>query len=163
MSGEQLGRLFWPNSLPATRARLARHGLSRLSRLGVLTPLSRRVGGVRAGSAGLCFGVGLAGQWLLPPTGKRTRSPHTPGERYLLHHLAVGQLYVELVEAQRQGESELLAFEPEPQCWRTFASGFGVTVTLKPDAYAKLGIGEYELSWLIDLRGGQSDDRFGDK
>lgn len=151
MSGEQLGRLFWPEGLPATRARLARHGLARLSRLGVLAPLSRRVGGVRAGSTGLCFGVGLAGQRLLPRSGKRPRSPHTPGERYLRHHLAVADLYVELTEAQRHGLTELLAFEPEPGCWRDFAGGFGVTITLKPDAYAKLGGGEYEYSWLIEI------------
>ncbi len=151
MSGGQLGRLFWPDGLPATRARLARHGLSRLSRLGVLAALSRRVGGVRAGSAGLCFAVGPAGQRLLPPDGRRPRSPYTPGERYLRHLLAVAGLYVELVEAQRQGDTEVLVFEPEPECWRTYTAGFGVTVTLKPDAYVKLGIGEYEYSWLIEV------------
>lgn len=152
MSGEQLQRLFWPDGLPETRARLARHGLARLSRLGVLAPLSRRVGGVRAGSAGLCFASGLAGQRLLAShPGKRARSPHTPGERYLRHHLAVAELYVELIEAERRREAELLVFDPEPDCWRTYPSAYGVAVTLKPDAYLKLGIGEYEHSWLIEV------------
>ena len=80
LSGEQLQRLYWPDGTRATRARLARHGLARLSSLGVITPLARRVGGVRSGSQGLTFAVGLAGQRLLASEGsrRRARGPHTP-------------------------------------------------------------------------------------
>jgi hypothetical protein len=153
MSGEQLQRLFWPDGTPATRARLARHGLARLSDLGVLAPLARRVGGVRAGSRGRCFAVGLAGQRLLAKEGsnRRARHPHTPGERYLAHTLAVAHIYVELMEAERQGRADLLAFDPEPACWRTYLGPFGARLVLKPDAYVKLGIGDYEFSWLVEL------------
>jgi hypothetical protein len=153
MSGEQLQRLFWPQGSPQTRARLARHGLARLSELGVLTPLARRVGGVRAGSRGSCFAVGLAGQRLLNDGGskRRARSPYTPGERYLAHTLAVAQIYVELVEAGRRGAADLLAFESEPGCWRPYLGPFVARLVLKPDAYLKLGIGEYECSWLLEL------------
>jgi hypothetical protein len=153
MSGAQLQRLFWPEGSPQTRARLARHGLARLSELGVLTPLTRRVGGVRAGSRGSCFAVGLAGQRLLAAgdSTRRARHPYTPGERYLAHTLAVAQIYVELVEAERGGASDLLAFDPEPGCWRPYLGLFAARLVLKPDAALKLGVGEYEFSWLLEL------------
>ncbi|MGD1056964.1 MAG: replication-relaxation family protein [Solirubrobacteraceae bacterium] len=153
LSGEQLQRLFWPEGSPETRARLARHGLARLSRLSVISPLARRVGGVRSGSQGLTFALGIAGQRLLAAEGstRRARYPHTPGERYLAHTLAVARVYVELVERSRQGACELLAYDPEPACWRPYLAGFGTRVVLKPDAYAKLGSGEYLYSWLLEL------------
>ncbi len=153
MSGEQLQRLFWPEGLPQTRARLARHGLARLSELGVLAPLARRVGGVRAGSRGSCFAVGLAGQRLLNSgdSKRRARSPYTPGERYLAHTLAVAEIYVELVEVERRGAADLLAFDPEPVCWRTYLGPYGARLVLKPDASVKLGVGDYEFSWLVEM------------
>jgi hypothetical protein len=152
MSGQQLQRLFWSQGSAQTRTRLARHGLSRLVRLGVLAPLGRRVGGVRSGSAGRCFALGLCGQRLLATEAlaRRVRQPYTPGERYLAHLLAVGQLYVELVEGQRGGGAEVLAFDPEPACWRPYLGPYGARMVCKPDAYLKLGSGEYEYSWFIE-------------
>ena len=153
MSGDQLQRLFWPDGSPQTRARLARHGLSRLSELDVLAPLARRVGGVRAGSAGTCFAAGLAGQRLLSSreSARRVRRLYTPGERYLTHTLAVGQLYVELVETGRRKQAELVVYQPEPECWRAFLGPFGARIPCKPDAYVKLGVGDYDYSWLVEL------------
>ena len=153
LSGEQLQRLYWPEGSPETRARLARHGLGRLSRLGVITPLARRVGGVRSGSQGLTFAVGLSGQWLLASgdSTRRARHPYTPGERYLAHTLAVAQIYVELVETERRDAGDLLAFDPEPVCWRPYLGPYAARLMLKPDAYLRVGVGEYEFSWLLEL------------
>lgn len=153
LSGRQLQRLFWPEGSAETRARLARHGLARLSRMGVLAPLARRVGGVRSGSQGLTVAVGIAGQRLLATEGstRRARYPHTPGERHLAHTLAIASVYVELVERDRRGECELLAYDPEPACWRPYLAGFGVRQICKPDAYVRLGAGEYVRSWLLEL------------
>ncbi|MGA7705762.1 MAG: replication-relaxation family protein [Solirubrobacteraceae bacterium] len=153
LSGEQLQRLYWPEGSPETRARLARHGLARLSHLGVITPLARRVGGVRSGSKGLTFAVGLSGQRLLASEAstRRARHPYTPGERYLAHTLAVAQIYVELVEAERRDACDLLAFHAEPACWRAYLGPFAARLMLKPDAYIKLGVGEYEFSWLLEM------------
>jgi len=154
MSGAQLRELFWPEGTPATRARLARRGLARLADLAVLERLPRRVGGVRAGSSGLVFAPGRVGARLLqqPERGahQRVRRAYTPGERYLAHTLAVGQLYVDLVCATRWGLAELLAFDPEPACWRRYNGPYGARLTLKPDAYIRLGVGDYELSWFIE-------------
>lgn len=149
MSGAQLGELLWDEVSPNARARVARRGLSRLARLGVLQPLARRVGGARSGSASTTFAVGRAGQYLLR-SGRRVRAAHTPGARYLAHTLAVAQLYVDLVAVERQEQAELVRFEPEPECWRPYMAGFGARQVLKPDAYVKLARGDYEFSWFIE-------------
>jgi hypothetical protein len=153
MSGAQLGRLFWPEGSPRTRGRLARRGLNRLSQLDILEPLARRVGGERAGSASTTFAVGRAGQHILraeQQSGLRVRRAHTPGARYLAHTLAVAGLYVDLVDAERQGLLEVAAFSPEPACWRAYTGAWGARLTLKPDAYLKLTVGDYEYSWFIE-------------
>jgi hypothetical protein len=147
MSGAQLQRLFWPEGSPQTRARLARHGLSRLCDLGVLAPLARRVGGVRSGSSGRCFALGIAAG---AQGHRQARSPYTPGERYLAHTLAVAELYVELVEGERWGLAQLHTFDPEPACWRPYPGPWGSRRTLKPDAYCKVGAGEWAYSWLVE-------------
>ena len=153
MSGAQLGRLFWPEGSPSTRGRLARRGLNRLSQLDVLEPLARRVGGERSGSASTTYAVGRAGQYILQSeraSGRRVRRAYTPGARYLAHTLAVAELYVDLVDAERRGRLEIAAFSPEPECWRPYTGAWGAALTLKPDAYLKLTVGDYEYSWFIE-------------
>jgi hypothetical protein len=145
MSGRQLQELLWGEVSPSARGRVARRGLARLVRLGVLEPLARRVGGERAGSASTTFAVGRAGQYLLK-SGRRVRAAYTPGARFLAHTLAVAQLYVDL----RRSSAELEIFEPEPECWRPYIVGFGARQVCKPDAFLKLAIGDYEFSWFIE-------------
>ncbi len=152
MSGGQLRELFWPQGSTDTRARLARRGLARLAKLELLSPLARRVGGVRAGSSGTTFSLGPSAQRLLTtdsPT-RRVRPPRTPGERYLKHTLAVAQLYVDLTVLTRSGRAELTAFDPEPDCWCSYPGPYGAPLLLKPDASLKLGIGEYLFSWFVE-------------
>ncbi len=153
MSGAQLGRLFWSEGSPRTRGRLARRGLNRLTQLDILEPLARRVGGERSGSASTTFAVGRAGQYILQSeraSGRRVRRAYTPGARYLAHTLAVAQLYVDLVDAERQGLVEIATFSPEPECWRPYTGAWGASLTLKPDAYLKLGIGEHIYSYFAE-------------
>ena len=45
---------------------------------------------------------------------------HEPGLAFVRHTLAVTELYVRLREAERAGTLELLEFEPEPECWRSY-------------------------------------------
>jgi hypothetical protein len=131
---------------------LARHGLGRLTRLGVLAPLGCRIGGVRSGSSGRCYALGLAGQRLLASgrPERQPRHPYTPGERYLAHTLAVAELYVVLTERERHGTVEIIAFDPEPDCWRPYPGPWGARLTLKPDAYLKLGAEMFAFSWFIE-------------
>jgi len=156
-SGDQLRRTCFADdhaSAPASRARQARRGLARLVDLGLLTRLTRRVGGVRAGSSGFVYALAPSGQRLIagwrgdPPL--RGRQPHEPGPQFADHRLAVSEIYTRL-EAGSAGRSTLLRFDAEPDCWRSFAGPYGTAQRLKPDAFAAIqGAGE-ELLWFIEV------------
>jgi hypothetical protein len=149
MSSRQLRALFFTEGSSQAKARAANRRLARLSDLGLLSRLPQRVGGVRSGSDGVVFAVGVAGQRVLAgssPT-RRPRRAHVPGARYLAHTLAVAELYVTLTRHAREG----LVFEPEPACWREYPGAYGSLLVLKPDAAVRLLVGEFELSWLIEI------------
>jgi len=75
------------------------------------------------------------------------RRPWTPGALFLVHTLAVAELYVRLREAERAGYLELPVFLAEPASWqRTVSLG-----TLKPDAYVLLAHGSIEDAWWIEV------------
>lgn len=151
-SGGQLERLFWHEGAPASRARQARRTLARLTAWRLLDRLPRVIGGRRAGSRGFIYTLGPSGMRLLArQAGGRVRRLSTPGDRYINHTLAVSELYAELVSAERAARADLLAFDFEPECWAQFPGAWGVTLTLKPDAYIELGIGDYDYSWLVEI------------
>jgi hypothetical protein len=139
----------------ASAARTVRRTLARLTTLGVLARLDRRVGGVRAGSAGYVYYLGPVGQRLVAYwEGRgliRGRYRPEPGGRYVRHRLAVSELYVKLHAADRAGELDLLAFDAEPDCWRHHLDGFGGSAMLKPDAFVRLGIGAYEDRCFVEV------------
>lgn len=152
MSGRQIQALHFPagvhiSELSATRAR--QRVLMRLIRDEVLTPLARRVGGVRAGSAGIVVGPGLLAQRVLRAPGPRRR-PYEPTSRFFDHTLAVSQLVVDLTVAARDGRIESVEYESEPSCWREFASISGRRV-LKPDLRLALGVDGYDLRWFCEI------------
>src|SRR5437899_3294551 len=85
LTGRQIERLHFAELAGAHRDRTRRRALERLVSCQLLTPLERRIGGVRAGSAGLVFGLGSAGQRLRAilsgdetATLRRARQPGTP-------------------------------------------------------------------------------------
>jgi hypothetical protein len=129
--------------------RRVRQSLASLVDRGVITRLPRVVGGVRSGSAGYVYTLDVAGSRLLRPE-HRFRRPDDPGERFTLHGLAVTELYVRLVEADRAGLLDLRSFASEPASWRSFAGPYG-RATLKPDAHAVARLGNYEDSWFIEV------------
>lgn len=132
-SGRQLERLHYGNSQAARR--LARLDLSELVEVQVLARLGRRIGGVRAGSAGFVYALGLAGKRLAWPDAKRYRRPWTPEEWHLRHALAVSELYVWLRQVGADAGWQLTAFDAEPSCWRSFHGPGGGHLILKPDAH----------------------------
>jgi hypothetical protein len=155
-TGHQLQRLHFdlPETDPASAARHRRRVLQHLVDLRVLGRLERSIGGVRAGSSGLIFGVDVVGARLLvvhDGEGSRPRSVFTPGLSFLQHRLAITELYVRLTEASRGGACELVEFVAEPDCWRSFAGRGGARLLLKPDAYARVGAGGYEYLWFIEV------------
>lgn len=149
-SGSQLAHLCFAGSDGATDRRAARRALLRLHRLGVIERLPRAVGGVHRGSSGFVYYLGAAGQrlsmergWL--PQG-RPRRTSLPGRLFVSHAVTVAELHARLAEAGRGEGFELIERAAEPACWRSFAGG-----TLKPDTYIRLGIGDYELVFFIEV------------
>ena len=136
MSGEQIQRLNYGRS--ESQARAARRQLLRLSKVDVLERLDRRVGGVRSGSSGYIYAVGLLGQKLLDRD-RRARRHKEVGWPFLRHTLAISESYVQLHE-RYDGTAgfALSAFDPEPHAWREQTSAFGEQMHLRPDAFAVL-------------------------
>jgi hypothetical protein len=156
LRGDQLRRLFFNDiASDAGSARLCRRSLARLAEAGLLTRLERRVGGTRAGSSGHVFAITASGRRLnayCSGTGMPSnRGVHEPGHQFVAHTLAIVDLYVAHVEAERAGTLELLAFETEPGCWRTFNAVLGAARTLKPDAHVRLGVGDYEYASFVEV------------
>lgn len=159
VSGDQLARMHFAGSDP----RAARRTFLRLARLDILERLPRVVGGVRAGSAGYVYRLGLAGQRLALQRGwipeRRRRRSRVPGALFLSHALAVAELHSQLIEADRSGSLELLELSAEPACWRSY-SGIGAQAsTLKPDSYVRLGSGDFEDSYFIEVDMGSEGSR----
>jgi Replication-relaxation len=131
----------------SSRARNVRRLLARLTEERLLARLSRRVGGVRAGSSGFTYYLGPVGQRLIAYWNGdgmvRGRRWPDPGLRYIEHRLAISGLYGDLFSAHRVGALELVDFAAEPDCWRHYIDRFGAQAPLKPDAFVRIGLGQY--------------------
>lgn len=163
-TGDQLTRLhYWQTDDAAANGRAARRALLRLTRLGCLDRLPRVVGGVRRGSSGFVYYLGLVGQRLAGELGwlpnHRRRRSISPGTMFLAHTLQIAELHTRLVEADRSGDVELLALTAEPGCWRHFDSLGGQGQTLKPDSFVQLGVGDFVDSYFIEVDRGTEGSR----
>jgi hypothetical protein len=152
MSARQIQAVYFPGSehdnvQAAIRAR--QRVLERLCRERLLIALERRIGGVRAGSAGLVLALGPVGQRVLAQSETRRRS-YEPTLRFVDHTLALSQLVVDVTVAARQGSLDMLDAQAEPRSWREF-SGPGGRRLLRPDAFLALGVGAFELRWFIEV------------
>lgn len=151
VTGAQLGRLHFAEVSPASRDRTRRRVLHRLVAWRVLTTLARRVGGVRAGSAGLIYTLDTTGAWLIRQqsiTGATApRRPGQPGAAFTGHILAVTELYVSLVEHTRREPFQIEEFQAEPACWWPDDLGG----QLKPDAHTLLATPRYQDAWWIEV------------
>lgn len=127
--------------------------LTRLESRNVVKRLSRRVGGVRAGSSSISWQLGAAGERLL-----RTMHGETNRHRYLepspaftAHTTAIAELAVGLHELKTTGAIELLTIDTEPSCWRSFIGPHGVAEWLKPDLSVVTANGDYEDHWMVEV------------
>jgi hypothetical protein len=155
-SGSQLVELLFDDiAHPATRARRARRVLGRLVEQRALERLERRRGGAGGGSSAWVYALGPAGRRMLAYWAgeglPRSRSAYEPGAAWTAHTLAVSELYVRLRQAERAGRVELLNFDAEPACWRPYARLGGAAGVLKPDAFIRLGVGEFEDSFFAEV------------
>jgi hypothetical protein len=145
--GGQLARLCFADAPERT----AREALLRLTRLGLLERLPRPVGGVRGGSAGYIYRLGPAGQRLIGQTWRT----HVPGTLFLAHSLQIAELHTLLVEADRAGSIELIELAGEVGSRRRY----GGRRMLRPDSYLRLGVGEYEDDYFIEVDMGTEGSR----
>ncbi|MGH8542069.1 MAG: replication-relaxation family protein [Gammaproteobacteria bacterium] len=154
LTGKQIQRLHIADGSPLTRARRTRSTLQRLTALRLVTRLERRIGGIHAGSEGAVYGLTGLGQAVLAidgSDGRRHRTVWATKPAFQDHVLAIGELCVRLSELSRDNTLELMAFDTEPACWRRFPGSGGQPITLKPDAYVRLGIGDFEHRAFIEL------------
>ena len=151
----QLQRLHVTDGTPLANSRQVRRRLKRLLNARAVKRLDRVIGGSRAGSSAHTYSLDTAGQRLAsacgPAGGRRLRPPWTPGISYLAHRLEITELYVLVVEASRRNELELLAFDAEPLSWRRFSGPGGGYLSLKPDAFCGLAVGEFEQVHFIEV------------
>lgn len=153
LSARQLQRWHFPigdgadEHTPAGADRVTRRVMARHVRNRLALRLERRIGGVRAGSAGFVYGLGPIGQRILELPGARRRA-YEPSVAFLDHTLAVAEIVVGLVEADRDKRIELLEVETEPHCWRPLPGSDG---KLKPDLRVTLGTSDQELHWFVEV------------
>jgi hypothetical protein len=133
-------------------ARIARRRLQRLGEWRILDRLpTRAAGGRGGGSDSYVWFVGPAGRRLLARMGFTGKRLGTPSERFLCHALGVTETVLRLREANSSGELELLSWEAEPACWRSFLSYGGGRIVLKPDLAVRIGAGAvYETRYLVE-------------
>jgi len=152
---KQIERLHFTAGTDLANARACTRCLARLQADGVVAALTRRVGGVRAGSAATIWSLGTAGQRLVtgsgPAGGAAIRRPWTPSRPFVAHRLAITELAVQLHEAEVTGALEVVRYVAEPGCWRRFNGPHGVAANLKPDAFAVMGDGQFEDSWFVEM------------
>lgn len=150
-SARQIERLAFPpgDGSAQSTARRARRRLQQLTEAGLLQRLQRRIGGVRAGSAGYLYAVGTRGRSALGLTGRGAR--RQPSARFVDHCLAVAQVHVDLVVAERCGEIRELAVVHEPDCWRRYLGPHAVAASLKPDLTVDLTAHDWNLNWFVEV------------
>jgi hypothetical protein len=157
VSGEQLARMHFEGSARATR-----RALSRLVQLDCLARLPRRIGGGSNGSKSFVYLLAPTGQRLAMERGwlprRRTRRPHIPGTLFVDHALQVAELHTLLTEADRARRIELLQLNSDSP-WRCYGGAAGPKRILKPDSYVRLGVGEYEDSYFIEVDMGTEGSR----
>jgi hypothetical protein len=153
MSARQIERIHFSavdHASAASAARCARRVLERLVRERLLVRLQRRIGGVRAGSAGYIYALGPVGQRVIGEGGPRRR-PREPVAHSVVHTLAISEIVVALTEASRLGQLEILQLQTEPTCWRYRLNSYGSKEVLKPDLFVSVGVGDFEHRWFVEV------------
>ena len=153
MTGQIQRLLFTDAANPSAGLRAASRNLKKLNEFGLISSLSRRIGGVRAGSGSFIWHITHAGERLFRLHNSRAfpvRRHYEPSPYFLAHTLAVAEIAIRLIEICREHEPQITALQLEPECWRTYSSA-GVSLSLKPDLYAATTTEEYEDRYFIEV------------
>jgi hypothetical protein len=157
LTSHQIRRLHFTHHASADAAvHATNRALARLSRVGLMEHLNRRVGGVRAGSGSHVWNLTEGGARLLRTTGHFDALPerfrrHEPGVTFLEHTLAVAEVGLRLTEAERAGEFTIVELQRDPDCWRAYSGRHGGVVNLRPDLALVTTSGDYEDHWFLEV------------
>ncbi|MGH3938697.1 MAG: replication-relaxation family protein [Pseudonocardiaceae bacterium] len=151
LTGAQLQRLHFTDIDHRAQARDRRRVLQRLATLDLVSPLQRRIGGIRAGSAGLIYALSPAARRFLAlqhghHITKRLQRTRTPGAPFLNHALTISEIYVALIETSRHHNFQVPTYQTEPACWHPNANHY-----LKPDAYTILQTPTHQDCWWLEI------------
>lgn len=153
----QIRRLHFTDHLTTNSAtRTAVRILGRLEGHGLITRLSRRIGGIDKGSSANVWQLAAAGERLLralagDPNRRRFVEPSEP---FTQHTLAVAELAIRVIENSRTEQTdqfELLTLETEPDCWRRWVGSAGTVEWLKPDLFLVTANAEYEAHAFVEI------------
>jgi hypothetical protein len=151
------GFCFTDHASSETAARVARRVLHRLKRDGLLRPLTRRVGGVRAGSSATIWRLTPAGRRLLTPTDPKAGNwrSHEPSPRFLGHCLAVADSHLTLLSLAGRAGVTKVTVAVEPDSWRRYIGPGGEARSLHPDlsstVHGRDHEGDYVDHWYIEV------------
>jgi Replication-relaxation len=167
LRGGQLDRLLrHPDTASRTAERARQRAMTYLCQLGLVATLDRRIGGVRAGSAGYVHVLNPAGYKLAAlltgtPIPAQVRRFRAPGPMFIAHALDIAEIYVQLTEASsKDGGFRVAAFVTEPATWWPIGNGGH----LRPDAYTALAVPTHRDVWWLEIdRDTESIPRLRDK
>lgn len=139
LSTRHLQRLhFNDRASELAAARAAARAMQRLHDLGLVTSLSRRIGGTRRGSASYIWQLASSGERYLRTTrGQAHRRRFVePGAVFVAHTLAVNDVAVDLLAAGRDADGFTVEqLTTEPANWRSYLGSGGEARWLKPDLH----------------------------
>lgn len=148
-------RLYFNTGVSVTaNTRATNRALKKLREYGLIAPLKRRIGGVRAGSASLIWHLTEPGNRLLnlsQAENKKRKRFKEPSPMFLEHTLAIAETAVQIETICGPSEDlEVVTIDTEPTCWRSFYLN-NQRIQLKPDAYLVTSYDDYEDSWFLEL------------
>ncbi|MHA3019612.1 replication-relaxation family protein [Mycobacterium sp. BMJ-28] len=131
--------------------------MGRLKGHGLVSTLTRRIGGVRQGSAGLTWQLAATGDtYLRAVRGDPMRRRYSePGPTFVDHTLLVSELAVGLREYARTQPEWDIHLAAERRAWRPFSGPHGAKQWLRPDLHLIATDPEYEQHWFIEADRGR--------
>lgn len=154
LSTRQIQRLRFDQHISMSSAtRTTVRVLTRLEGHGLLTRLARRVGGPLRGSAATVWQLASTGERLLRHIngGQARRRYVEPSHRFSAHTVAVADIAIALMEADRSNRLDLLELQAEPDCWRDYTTAAGALEWLKPDLYVVTADDSFETHSFVEV------------